>query len=222
MMGEFYGIDCGIGQNTAAAAASRAKMEAAWTQLELEWDGLERLNRCANENAGVYGSCGYSYSLPGELPTDLVGGWRCQWIAGMGMGNHGVLVLIPSNALQRAQIRAGTLRKLVEDYELPEGEARKLVLYMGDRPMWKFFTFSSSTDRRMYGDSWSQVLEVHRTAGEIIQHMSGRCGCPDDDWDEWEAEDGATWDERSSPQIDVDEYAHLEDESPKVMGMRRR
>lgn len=69
----------------------------------------QELDRIALDRAGVVGSIGYGYAVPGEV-GELPGGWTARWVNTQGMGNYGTLVLVPVTDRARAIAREGKIR----------------------------------------------------------------------------------------------------------------
>lgn len=62
---------------------------------------------------GQVGSIGYGYARSGNIPP-LAGGWSAVWVNTAGMGNHGRLVLRPTDHRTRAIAREGAIKQYLE------------------------------------------------------------------------------------------------------------
>ena len=70
----------------------------------------EELDQIALDG-GLVKRIAYGYTLRGEVDTDLPGGWSARWVDTRGMGNHGDLVLVPTDPRTRAIAREGRIRQ---------------------------------------------------------------------------------------------------------------
>ena len=79
------------------------------TTFAIESMSVEQLDRIAVEQAGNCGGIGYGYACAGEVGK-LAGGWSAMWTNRQGMGNHGDLILVPTDKRTRALAREGKVR----------------------------------------------------------------------------------------------------------------
>jgi hypothetical protein len=82
------------------------------TDLGARAMSAQDLDAVAQDRAGAIGSIGYGHACRDHSVEDveLPGGWRARWIDRRGMGNHGTLVLVPTDARTRALLREGKVR----------------------------------------------------------------------------------------------------------------
>jgi len=76
-------------------------------------------------NGGKVGGIGFGYATRGALPHERYGYGFC-WINTQGMGNHGVLVLVPRTQRAAEYIRQGKIRAWMHGYNLTYQEADAL------------------------------------------------------------------------------------------------
>lgn len=79
------------------------------TDLGVSSMTAQELDAIALERGGRVGSIGYGFATRGQVGR-LAGGWTAGWVGTKGMGNHGTLVLIPTDARTRAVAREGKIR----------------------------------------------------------------------------------------------------------------
>jgi hypothetical protein len=149
--------------------------EYAETHKGLLWADAAHLDGCALEKGGIWGNIGWGSDLAGKLPP-LPGGWKAVWIDRHGMGNHGAIILIPTDERTRALSKTGWIGQLVR-WGLPQDEAEKFIASLGDDHPWRAFALLSGGNK----ETWENVLKIHKTSQEIIEHRMGKCGCFDED-----------------------------------------
>jgi hypothetical protein len=150
--------------------------EYAETHKGLLWANVEQLDRCALEKGGIWGSIGWGSDLAGKLPP-LPGGWKAVWIDRHGMGNHGAIILIPTDERTCALSKTGWIGQLVR-WGLPRDEAEKFITSLGGDHPWRIFPLLRGGD-----EVWEDVLKIHKTSQEITEHRKGKCECFDEDGD---------------------------------------
>ncbi len=74
---------------------------------------VAELDHIALEDGGVVGSIGGGFACRKEPPVMLAGGWSARWINKGGVGNQGVMILVPTTSRTRTIHREGRIRRFM-------------------------------------------------------------------------------------------------------------